>query len=61
MSKNESRIKVLKGENGFNKALEQGFAVNTYLCGDNEIILVLPVDNASMRHYVNKAGWVIVE
>jgi len=57
MRSNESRVKVHKGEGDFDKALSQGFAINLHECSADEMILVLPVDQGSMNHYVKQYGW----
>lgn len=61
MNNHESRVKVVKREGDFDRALGQGFAINLHECSDSEMVLVLPVDKGSMNHYVKQYGWEVVE
>lgn len=50
------RVKVWKKAGDFDRALDQGFAVNTYKCGHNEMWLSYPCQ-FSLKDMLKKYDW----
>jgi len=53
------KVKVVKPADGFNKALKEGFAVNTHDCSPSELWLCMP-HRETLVNMVNHFGWTTV-
>lgn len=57
MNIDTSKIKVVKNEGDFKRAMDAGFAVNLHECADNEMWIILPMKEVDMTHYANAYGF----
>ncbi|QYC52581.1 hypothetical protein [Salmonella phage SSBI34] len=51
------RCKVRKTQNGFDRACDLGYGINLYGCKKDEMWLIMPMDKASMKFYLEKDGF----
>lgn len=56
-----SKVKVIKNEGDFDRALNIGFAINQYECSPTEMWLEMPMHDDEMLALVEKHGFTPVE
>lgn len=53
------KVKVIKNNGDFDKALQQGFAINNHECSESEMWLCMPSERSLMQ-MVKKHDWSVI-
>jgi hypothetical protein len=53
------KVKVVKNNGDFDKALKQGFAINNYACKESEMWLCMPSER-SLMSLIKKHDWSVI-